>query len=1035
MVKLIGAYTLSECLEAMAENVAAYEALGRRNLIFCEDRLTLVAERALLRKQGGSFLSEITTFARFLKTDGKVLSRQGSVMAVGNLISRLQAEGRLRCFTRVGGGINAAKCIYEQIAQFAASELTPDSLLESAEYLKDDALKNKIHDLSLLYLEYDRFLKKNGYLDEGNYLTLLPSALKAEPNIEHTNIFFLCYSSFTAQAAKTIQAAISCAANVVGIFVNGPEEIYTGSAYQRFLKAAKEVGKPFVVNAGTPLIGEAEVLRKGLYRPEKPQKRQQTDRVSVYLAQDMAAEAEHIAVQIRRKLMEDESLKYSDFSVLVPDSKSYALSIKKAFGEYAIPYSTDERISLIRHPLAKYLLLTLEAVGSKCLPSAVDGVLASPFFGDGDSYRNYLLKYGNLRGGALKPIREDCKGYDTEKLKAQQGELKALLARFPMEATGRGYAAALRELLASEKVQNTLQALEQGETDASVRSYLEQILPALEALTKELELLVGGETMKVKDFTALVKDGLEATEISPTPIKVDAVFVGDLVDSRIERTRVLFAAGLTDGVPKASNDANLVTDKDKESLLEVKAALEPMVTEVNLRSRENACLNLCTFTDDLYLSYPSPGGEGTASDLLFYTKQLFCGRDGEDLPVKREFSVDELEYLCSAPAPAVRKMVVEMDGYQSGKTSSRSAYSTLLSALREKGIVTDESKWKEDKRYAPLSPALLFVGDALSPTKIEGFYSCPYKNFLQNGLGVREREETTVLVTDTGSFIHALLEKTAGKAEEYPTEAQFAAFARAVGEELLKAPTFAALKDTAAGAYSFDNLLKEGVTVACAVYRQLAGSSYTVEAVEKSVKTDYFQGKIDRVDVSGDYVRIVDYKTESLNDKPTAYYVGQKMQMQLYMSAVCGERVPAGVFYFPASVSYSESVEGKFRMQGFFNRDEEAVLRGDKELLATGKSEFFDAKIGKKPAENSMDGETFAYFIEYAKLLAENAREEVKSGYIEPTPYGSVCSYCKFGGACGFCRGDKSTPRQEPSIKAEEIAEIVKREEGEDDNG
>ena len=90
MVKLIGAYTLSECLEAMAENVAAYEALGRRNLIFCEDRRTLVAERALAHRLGGSFLSEITTFARFLKTDAKVLSRQGSVMAVGNLISRLK---------------------------------------------------------------------------------------------------------------------------------------------------------------------------------------------------------------------------------------------------------------------------------------------------------------------------------------------------------------------------------------------------------------------------------------------------------------------------------------------------------------------------------------------------------------------------------------------------------------------------------------------------------------------------------------------------------------------------------------------------------------------------------------------------------------------------------------------------------------------------------------------------------------------------------------------------------------------------------
>jgi ATP-dependent helicase/DNAse subunit B len=157
------------------------------------------------------------------------------------------------------------------------------------------------------------------------------------------------------------------------------------------------------------------------------------------------------------------------------------------------------------------------------------------------------------------------------------------------------------------------------------------------------------------------------------------------------------------------------------------------------------------------------------------------------------------------------------------------------------------------------------------------------------------------------------------------------------------------------------------------------------------------------------------------------------MQMQLYMSAVCDGRIPAGVFYFPASVSYSDSEEGKFRMLGFFNGDEEALVRGDKALATNGTSEFFGGKLSGKISENSMDGKTFADFIEYAKLIAKNAREEVESGYIEPTPYGATCKYCKFGGACGFCKGDKSTPREERSIKAKEIAEIVKKAKEEED--
>ena len=69
MVKLISAYTLSECLDAVAEQIVAYEALGQRNIVFCEDRLTLVAERALMQRLGGTILTEVTTFSRFLKTE------------------------------------------------------------------------------------------------------------------------------------------------------------------------------------------------------------------------------------------------------------------------------------------------------------------------------------------------------------------------------------------------------------------------------------------------------------------------------------------------------------------------------------------------------------------------------------------------------------------------------------------------------------------------------------------------------------------------------------------------------------------------------------------------------------------------------------------------------------------------------------------------------------------------------------------------------------------------------------------------------
>ena len=161
-VKAYAAYSLSQCMEVMAEYAQAYEQTGGRNIIFCEDRLTLLAERALLAKKGGTFLSSVVTFARFLKADEKTLSKQGSVMAIGEIMTRLQRQGDLQCFTSTAGVANNARCIYETLAQISASGITADFLKEKLALLPDDNLKKKVSDLALIYEDTASFYKKAG---------------------------------------------------------------------------------------------------------------------------------------------------------------------------------------------------------------------------------------------------------------------------------------------------------------------------------------------------------------------------------------------------------------------------------------------------------------------------------------------------------------------------------------------------------------------------------------------------------------------------------------------------------------------------------------------------------------------------------------------------------------------------------------------------------------------------------------------------------------------------------------------------------
>ena len=67
-------------------------------------------------------------------------------MAVANVLSALLDEGKLQCFKKNTGVGNNAKCIYETLAQLAASEVDGEVLRESAAQLPDDVLKRKLND-------------------------------------------------------------------------------------------------------------------------------------------------------------------------------------------------------------------------------------------------------------------------------------------------------------------------------------------------------------------------------------------------------------------------------------------------------------------------------------------------------------------------------------------------------------------------------------------------------------------------------------------------------------------------------------------------------------------------------------------------------------------------------------------------------------------------------------------------------------------------------------------------------------------------
>jgi ATP-dependent helicase/nuclease subunit B len=833
--------------------------------------------------------------------------------------------------------------------------------------------------------------------------------------------------------------------------------MYANQAYGSFYELADERKRRGVavrfLNAGTPLEGEAETLRRCLFSMESlsdegRQNRLPTDAVRIYAAADRASEAEYVAVYIRKALQEHPELHYRDFAVLTASVSEYSLPIAKAFSEYGIPYSTDERISLKQHPLAKFILAVLNAVCERFPPAAVDAIAQNVFFGEGDQYRNYLLRYANFRAGVFKDLKipdgEELTEFERnygkkEYLIACKQKMQNALGLFKEknEAFGREYCKAVRTLMEQFSAAEVLQALMAKAQNEGMRSYLAQIEKKIEGVLLEAETLAGGKRMQLEDFATLIADGLEATEIAPNPLRLDAVFVGDITDSRIERVRSLFALGMTDGVPRASDDANLITDKDKIKLQEIQAILEPMVEEVNMRNRESVCLNLCTFTDSLYLTYPlgSNGEDPALSDVFRYVKAAFVTPEGLELSEEKRIPDRDFAYRCGALSPAARLLLVEKNAYEAGETNARTLFSSLYACLDEKQALPEGVDGKiNPHKYIEQGEALFLAKGSLSPSTLETYFSCPYQCFASRGLGLEERQEAAVLSVDTGNFIHKLLEDMTDEIPLCDDEESFAKKAKDHAMSLMNDKKLVAAEDTLAGTYSAEKLVEEGVEVARAVYRQVRDSAFDIITKERKIDTPNVHGKVDRVDENERFVRVVDYKTGTISADVKDYYSGRKIQMELYMSAVRGEKIPAGVLYFPASVSFADQEEGRYRMKGFLNGDVEALRSGDKNLCGEKQSEHFEAALTKNRSGKIMSGEDFCDFLDYGVYLSQGATQEIREGYVAPSPVkinsGSTCDWCKYGGMCGF-HEEKLATRKAPSTTAKQVVECVrKRKEG-----
>ena len=1012
--------------------------ITRKNLVFCEEKVSLMAERLICYELKGSFNTDVYSFGNFLRVKKrfeKLLTKEGSAMAVKRILS----GANLKSFK--AGNINLAPTLYELIMQLKSAHILPNDILRASEKT-EGVLKNKLSDIGVVFSEYEKFIKENGFEDQSSSLSYLPSVIDKDEDIPRSDVFIVGFGAFTAQMRVAIEKLIDKSSSVTAILVKGENPLVFVNETAEFIKGycvknripmiernesseyVKEA-KEFIDNAFNPAVNRKQTADLTLTAENK--------KIFGYAALSPYDEITRVAEVIKSSVMKGEC-RYRDVTVALPDVGGYKDYIKSAFEILDIPYFLDERIKPTLNPLITLITAYTETYRKNFERKSLIAFIKNPLFERdkklADAFENYIIRYNvnyyRIKDEFTFPTNSD---FTLEEIENFRKKVAVFLGGFDVRKM-------LEALSVKDKLlelSNSLSELKERE-EAAVN---EQIFDAVGTVLDEIDMMLGLKNLTASEFKNVFLSGISALEMSIIPQYNDAVFVGGYKETALAKAKYLFAPALTADVPAVKADVALLSDSDIDALENIKLMVEPKIRVVNHRVREYTALALGAFSERLYLSYPVSAVDGKKN-------------------VKSEIYV-EMEKLFSLSA------FPEKDGYLTfnqgvksfsltcGQIQERDAHDfTVASSFyhASNNPFNDYilNRANKEAKTALSGPEKRLIDKETSPTAIEEYYKCPYRAFLSRSLKLNPREEGFVSVLSVGQLMHDIFKDYTLIIDKVSDRESSDRLFEQVSAEVLSRDEYKKFLGESTTKTTVKRVLIECKKYCFNTFLSLKNSKFKVKSTEVPFGDGKaypavnllggkfkIKGKIDRVDESDGYFRVVDYKTGGVDVTDKSLFAGIKLQLYLYAAAVQGkfidgEKKPAGLYYLPVSDKYEKSEDkGKPLAQGKTLIDDDALNAQDVFFDEKGESEFIPASKDKNgKIKNAVEGSTISAYVDYAVKISELAAEQMNEGVIVNSPYEGECRYCQYKSLCDF---SEVKERKLGKVEKDTIEQAVKGEE------
>ncbi|MCM1324932.1 MAG: PD-(D/E)XK nuclease family protein, partial [Acetobacter sp.] len=550
------------------------------------------------------------------------------------------------------------------------------------------------------------------------------------------------------------------------------------------------------------------------------------------------------------------------------------------------------------------------------------------------------------------------------------------------------------------------------EQEYNINAQIEEIL--VDALDK-IASYRGDEKCSKAEFAKLLKLLLSFKEVSSVPTYVDAVMVGDATSSYFGQVQNLIVVG-GEGLPALSGDNGLVSDDDIEKLSVVRK-IEPSIRMINRRNRFKLFNLLCSCERSLTVSFLEINDEGKRVEPPAYIDGLS--------------KIFGAKFIRAASFSQFARVNPQVD-LQKLLLSSGNRKLAL-----ENGLLGKENFIQEKTQLGVDASKLFYPKGYTKVTQLECYFNCPFKHFIRYGLRAKETEKYEFDPRDIGNVCHKLAESFVNANMSnlrVLTDEEVVCYVDTHLFEAIKAEGLEEKLDITTDKEGVLDYLKRMATLLlnriCQEQRfSEFRPAFTEKNLEGSLDCKYGEmkliGKIDRIDIAGDYYRIMDYKTGAVAPILKDLYYGDKLQLFLY-EEVAGkslDKTPAGAFYFDARWDYDKEEQKDAILKGIVINDETVLPMFDYRLDG-GKSDIIAVSKSSKGYKGaSLAKFALSTFENYARKVAASAIDETLDGYIEPKPDQSACEKCMFRSICLFDK-DKGF-RKKDAVTQEDIANAM----------